>query len=491
MKNNNKNIRVRFAPSPTGYLHIGGARTALFNWLYARHYNGTFILRIEDTDKLRSTPEAVNAILDGMKWLGFDWDEGPDKGGEYGPYFQMQRLDFYKKYIDQLLLDGKAYYCYCTSEELEARRKKRLAEDGQAIYDRRCLNLCEAEKNQFGAEGRKPAIRLKMPEHPIIVNDLIKGKMEFDSGLLSDFVIVKSDGIPTYNFAVVIDDILMKISLVMRGDDHISNTPKQIVIYKALGADLPDFAHIPMIMGPDNTRLSKRHGATSVIEYKKMGFLPEAVVNYIAHLGWSPGTNQELFTITELIKDFTLEKITSHSAIFDMEKLNWFNGEYLKKMSDEKYTEMLLPYLQEANFIDNSVSEEQYKWLKKVVSLMKSRVRNFRQFLEYADYFFTEDFKIEDDAAKVLEQDGVKITLGNLLDRLEQITQWTEGNIEQAVREIASEMNLKGKQIIHPTRISLSGKKVGPSLFALMEVLGKLKNMKRLERVIKQLKEKK
>jgi len=490
MNSNNKRIRVRFAPSPTGYLHIGGARTALFNWLYARHYGGTFILRIEDTDKLRSTPEAVNAILDGMQWLGLDWDEGPGKGGEYGPYFQMQRLDFYKQYIDQLLAAGKAYYCYCSSEELEARRKKQLAEGKQPKYDRKCLHLSEAEKEQFKKEERKPVIRLKMPENRIIVNDLIKGKMDFDSRLLSDFVIVKSDGIPTYNFAVVIDDILMKISLVMRGDDHISNTPKQIVIYQALGANLPDFAHIPMIMGPDNTRLSKRHGATSVLEYKKMGFLPESVVNYIAHLGWSSGTNQELFSIKELIKGFTLDKISSHAAIFSMEKLNWFNSEYLKKMSDRTYAEMLLPYLEEVNFMDSQVSDEQFQWLKKVVSLMKSRVRNFRQFLEYADYFFTDDFKIEDDAAKVLEQEGVIKTLDGLIERLEQITQWTEENIEQAVREFASEMNLKGKQIIHPARVSLSGKKVGPSLFSLMEVLGKENNIKRLRDMIKNLKEK-
>jgi glutamyl-tRNA synthetase len=490
MDSNNKKIRVRFAPSPTGYLHIGGARTALFNWLYVRHYGGTFILRIEDTDKLRSTPEAVNAILDGMHWLGLDWDEGPGKGGEYGPYFQMQRLDFYKQYIDQLLAAGKAYYCYCSSEELEARRKKQLAEGQQPKYDRKCLHLSEAEKEQFKKEERKPAIRLKMPENQIIVHDLIKGKMDFDSRLLSDFVIVKSDGIPTYNFAVVIDDILMKISLVMRGDDHISNTPKQIVIYQALGANLPDFAHIPMIMGPDNTRLSKRHGATSVLEYKKMGFLPESVVNYIAHLGWSSGTNQELFSIKELIKGFTLDKISSHAAIFSMEKLNWFNSEYLKKMSDRTYAEMLLPYLEEVNFMDSQVSDEQFQWLKKVVSLMKSRVRNFRQFLEYADYFFTDDFKIEDDAAKVLEQEGVIKTLDGLIERLEQITQWTEENIEQAVREFASTMNLKGKQIIHPARVSLSGKKVGPSLFSLMEVLGKEKNIKRLRDMIKNLKEK-
>ena len=485
-----KNIRVRFAPSPTGFLHIGGARTALFNWLYARHYGGTFILRIEDTDKLRSTPEAVNAILDGLNWLGLDWDEGPGKGGDFGPYFQMQRLPFYQKYTDQLLAEGKAYPCYCTSEELEARRKKRLAEGGQAAYDRRCLNLSDEERKQFQQEGRKPAIRLKMPESQIVVNDLIKGKMDFDSRLLSDFVIVKSDGIPTYNFAVVIDDILMKISLIMRGDDHISNTPKQIVIYQALGESLPDFAHIPMIMGPDNTRLSKRHGATSVIEYKRMGFLPEAVVNYIAHLGWSSGTNQELFTTEDLIKGFTLEKISNHSAIFDMEKLNWFNSEYLKVLPEETYANMLLPYLQEAHLMDSPVSDEQFQWLKKVISLMKSRVRNFRQFLEYADYFFTDNFEMDDDAVKVLEQAGVVMTLEHLVSHLGQVDQWTEENIEQTVRDIASDMDLKGKQIIHPTRVSISGKKVGPSLFALMEVLGKERNIQRINKIIALLQEK-
>lgn len=487
MRSNNKNIRVRFAPSPTGYLHIGGARTALFNWLYARHYDGKFILRIEDTDKLRSTPEAVKAILDGMQWLGLDWDEGPEKGGEYGPYYQMQRLDIYKGYTEKLLADKKAYYCYCTAEELEERRKKQLANGGDALYDRKCLNLTESEKRKYENEGRKPVVRLKMPGNQIVVHDLIKGEMDFDSRLLTDYVIVKSDGIPTYNFAVVIDDILMKISLVMRGDDHISNTPKQIVIYQALGAYIPDFAHIPMIMGPDNTRLSKRHGATSVMEYKKMGFLPEAVVNYIAHLGWSSGTNQELFSIDELIEGFTLDKVSKHSAIFDMEKLNWFNGEYLKDMPEDKYAKMLLPYLQESGLIGYSVSNEQFIWLKKVVSLMQSRVRNFRQFLEYADYFFTDDYKIEKDAARVLRQNGVRETLVELVRGLEELDKWSEANIEKVVRDIANEMRLNGKQIIHPTRVSLSGKKVGPSLFALMEILGKEINIRRLKRIIKEL----
>lgn len=483
----NKKLRVRFAPSPTGYLHIGGARTALFNWLYARHYNGSFILRIEDTDRMRSTPEAVKAILDGMKWLGLDWDEGPEKGGEYGPYFQTERLDLYREFVDKLLEIGVAYYCYCSAEELADRRKKQFADGKPAIYDRKCLNLSEAEKRQLEKEGKKPAIRLKMPDRKIVVHDLIKGRMEFDSKLLSDFVIEKSDGIPTYNFAVVIDDILMDISLVMRGDDHISNTPKQIVIYQALDIAIPEFAHIPMIMGPDNTRLSKRHGATSVMEYQRMGFLPEAVLNYIAHLGWSSGTNQEIFSIKELIENFTLDKISNHSAIFDMEKLNWFNNEYLKRLSDEKYVEMLMPFLKDAGYIELPLSEEKERWLRKVASLMKSRVRNFKQFLEYGDYFFIEDFTVEDNAVKILEQNGVRDILEHLVERLKEIKDWKEENIESEVREMANQLSLKGKQIIHPTRVSLSGKTIGPGLFSLMEALGKEINIKRLEKTIHKL----
>ena len=308
--------------------------------------------------------------------------------------------------------------------------------------------------------------------------------MEFTIQLLSDFVIIKSDGIPTYNFAAAVDDILMKISLVMRGDDHISNTPKQIVIYQALGAPVPEFAHIPMIMGPDNTRLSKRHGATSVTEYQRLGFLPEAVVNYIAHLGWSSGTNQEIFTLQELIKYFTLEKISGHSAIFDMEKLNWFNGEYLKEMSDEKYVEKLLPFLRDANYLDSILNKEQENWLKTVVSLMKTRVKNFKQFLEYGDYFFTEDFIIDKNAELVLKQEGVRNILEHLVIGLNKIDHWDQENIESKVREVAAQINVKGKQIIHPARAALSGKTVGPGLFALMEVLGKEKNIVRLERAI-------
>jgi len=488
----NKKIRVRFAPSPTGYLHIGGARTALFNWLYTRHYKGTFVLRIEDTDQVRSTEEAVNVILEGMKWLGLDWDEGPGKGGGYGPYYQMQRLHLYQEYTEKLLKDKKAYRCYCTREELAESRKKQARGSKPLKYDRHCLSLSEEEKKKYEAEGRKPVIRLKIPAKKIVFNDLLRGEVVFDGELLSDFVIMKSDGIPTYNYAVVIDDALMKITDVMRGDDHISNTPKQILIYEALRFAIPKFAHIPMIMGQDHTRLSKRHGATSVMEYKKMGYISEAVVNYIAHLGWSSGDEREIFSPEELIKEFSLDKISKHAAVFSMEKLNWFNSEYLKRMSIDSLTKMLFPFLKEANYIENeeSLSPAKNEYIKEVVKLMQRRLKNFSQFIEYADYFFVDKIDIEPQAFdSVLNKEGVPGILQALQEKLSALKCWNEESIENAVREVASSLQIKGGQIIHPTRVALSGKKVGPGLFELMVVLSQDKTVKRLKEAIEKIEE--
>lgn len=485
-------IRVRFAPSPTGYLHIGGARTALFNWLYARHHKGTFILRIEDTDQVRSTEEAVNVILEGMRWLGLDWDEGPEKGGEYGPYYQMQRLNLYREYTEKLLKDKKAYRCYCTREELAESREKQAREGKNPKYDRHCLDLSEDEIKKHEEEDRKPVIRLKIPEKNIVFDDLLRGEVAFDGGLLSDFVIVKSDGIPTYNYAVVIDDALMKITNIMRGDDHISNTPKQILIYEALGFTVPKFAHIPMIMGQDHTRLSKRHGATSVMEYKKMGYFPEAVVNYITHLGWSSGGEREIFTKEELIREFSLDKISKHAAVFSMEKLNWFNSEYLKNMSIDSLTKMLLPFLKEANYIENekSLSLAKNKYIKEVVKLMQGRIKNFSQFIDYADYFFIDKIDIEPQAFdSVLNKNGVPVILQALQEKLSLLEHWDEESIENATREVASSLQIKGGQIIHPTRVALSGKKIGPGLFEIMVLLGKEKTVNRLKEALEKIKE--
>jgi len=488
----NNKIRLRFAPSPTGMLHIGGARTALFNWLFARHYKGTFVLRIEDTDQVRSTEEAVNVILEGMKWLGLDWDEGPGKEGEFGPYYQMQRLLLYQKYAEKLIKEKKAYYCYCTKEELAASRERQSKSKSSVIkYDRHCLDLSEEDKKRYEEEGRKPVIRLRIPDKKIQFNDLLRGEVSFDGALLTDFVIVKSDGIPTYNYAVVIDDALMKITHVMRGDDHISNTPKQIIIYEALGFELPKFAHIPMIMGQDHAKLSKRHGAASVMEYQKMGYLPEALVNYIAHLGWSPGNDREIFSIEEIIKEFSLENISKHAAVFTMDKLNWFNNEYLKKMPVDQLTKLLLPHLKRVNFIsEETLSPERFEWLKEIVRLMQGRFRNFSQFTEFTDYFFRDEIEIEPKAFQsVLNKEGVTEILSALKEKLLTVDCWNEDNLENAVRSVASSLEIKGGKIIHPTRVSLTGKKIGPSLFELMVFLGKEKNIKRIENALKKINE--
>jgi glutamyl-tRNA synthetase/nondiscriminating glutamyl-tRNA synthetase len=486
----NKKIRVRFAPSPTGNLHIGGARTALFNWLYARHYKGTFILRIEDTDQVRSTEEAVNVILEGMKWLGLDWDEGPGKEGKYGPYYQMQRLPLYQKYTEKLLKNKKAYYCYCTKEELTESRQKQIKEDNPFRYDRHCLNLSEEEKRRYEEEGRKPVIRLKIPAKKIVFNDLLRGEVNFEGELLSDFVIVKSDGIPTYNFAVVIDDALMDISNIIRGDDHISNTPKQILIYEALGFNLPKFAHLPMIMGSDHTRLSKRHGATSVMEYKEIGYIPEAVVNYIAHLGWSSGDEREIFSLEELVKEFSLDKISKHAAVFSIDKLNWFNSEYLKKSSVDSLVKMVIPFLKEANYIqEENLSPVKLEGLKEVIKLMQGRFKNFSQFIDYADYFFVDKIDIEPQAFQsVLNKEGISDILKALKEELSVLKCWDEKSIEDIVREIASSLQIKGGKIIHPIRVALTGKKIGPGLFELIVVLGQEKTIQRLEEAIEKLK---
>jgi len=404
----------------------------------------------------------------------------------------MQRLHLYQEYTEKLLKDKKAYRCYCTREELAESKKKQARGSKPLKYDRHCLSLSEEEKKKYEAEGRKPVIRLKIPAKKIVFNDLLRGEVVFDGELLSDFVIMKSDGIPTYNYAVVIDDALMKITDVMRGDDHISNTPKQILIYEALRFAIPKFAHIPMIMGQDYTRLSKRHGATSVMEYKKMGYISEAVVNYIAHLGWSSGDEREIFSPEELIKEFSLDKISKHAAVFSMEKLNWFNSEYLKRMSIDSLTKMLFPFLKEANYIENeeSLSPAKNEYIKEVVKLMQGRLKNFSQFIEYADYFFVDKIDIEPQAFdSVLNKEGVPGILQALQEKLSALKCWNEESIENAVREVASSLQIKGGQIIHPTRVALSGKKVGPGLFELMVVLSQDKTVKRLKEAIEKIEE--
>ena len=351
-----KEMRLRFAPSPTGPFHIGGARSALFNWLLAKKNNGKFILRIENTDLDRSTIESEENIKDALKWLGITWDEGIDVGGDFGPYKQTERLDIYKEYTDKLLAEGKAYHCFCTDEELESERQTLMAQEKMPIYQGKCRNLTQEQKTELLAAGRKPTVRFKTPENQqIIFDDMVRGTVSFDSNGVGDFVIVKSDGIPVYNYAVVLDDALMKITHVIRAEEHLSNTPRQIVLYEALGFKLPTFGHISLILGKDRTKMSKRHGATSVEQYRKLGYLPEAIVNFLALLGWAPDSEQEIFSTEELINLFSMDRVAKNPAVFDIDKLNWLNSNYIKNAEAALILELALPHLVEAGYITADV----------------------------------------------------------------------------------------------------------------------------------------
>ncbi|ACI20166.1 glutamate--tRNA ligase [Dictyoglomus thermophilum] len=473
------NVRVRIAPSPTGYLHVGTAHTALFNWLFARHNKGTFILRIEDTDLARSTKEYEENIIEGLKWLGLYWDEGP--------YYQTQRLDLYRKYADELLKKGLAYYCYCTPEELEERRKEALAQKKPPRYDRKCLYLSDEERARYEREGRKPAIRLLVPEGKTVFNDIIRGEIEFNNEDIGDFVIMKSDGIPTYNFAVVIDDYTMGITHVIRGEDHISNTPKQLFIYNAFGWTPPEFAHLPLLLGPDRSKLSKRHGVTSVTEYKKMGYLPQALVNYLALLGWTPEENREIYTVEELIELFDLRRVTKNPGIFDVTKLEWINTQHIRRLSLEELADLTYPFLKEAEwFKEENFNKEYYL---KVLSLLQERLKTLAQIKEYADYFFVDDLDYDvETVKKVCKHPDTPLYLEKIKDVWSQLSEFTAENLEASLKKLAEENQIPTKNLVHPIRVALTNKTVGPGLYEIAEVLGKEKTLKRLEKFIQFLK---
>lgn len=418
-------VRVRFAPSPTGFLHIGGARTALFNWMYARAQGGQFILRIEDTDQVRSKQEYLEEILDSMKWLGLNWDEF---------YKQSDRFDIYRKYAQQLLDEGKAY------------------KDGEAVI-------------------------LKVPEKVIKMYDLIRDEISVSSSEIKDQVLMKSDGSPTYSFACVVDDALMEISCVIRGEDHISNTPKQILIYEALGFKVPKFAHLPLILDPEGGRMSKRAGATAVTEYRELGFLPEGVVNYLMLLGWSPGNNQEVVTMVNALKNFSIKKINKAGAAFSMEKLTWINTQYIKQMDTSKLTDLLVTYLEKAGFSTDTIDR---KWLENIVGLFKPRMSTLADFLDWTSFAFKDDFFMEVEAKAVhLAQDKSK-EFELLAQRLLALESFDIKSTEEAFRSIVTELGIKAGELVHPVRVALTGKAVGPGLFDTMVILGKEKTVQRL-----------
>jgi glutamyl-tRNA synthetase len=456
-------VRTRFAPAPTGYLHIGGVRTALFNWLYARHHSGCFILRVEDTDIARSTQEYRDAILNGMRWLELDWDEGP--------YFQSQRMQLYQEHAERLLHEGKAYHCYCTPEELEERRRQALAEGRKPKYDGRC-------RERTGQPPNLPSvIRFKAPlEGTTVVEDGVKGRVTFENEELDDLIILRSDGTPTYNFVVVVDDALMGITHVIRGDDHLNNTPRQVHLYEALRYPVPAFAHLPLIMGQDHTRLSKRHGATSITAYQEMGYLPQALVNYLARLGWSYG-DQEIFSREELVEKFSLEGVGRSAGIFNPEKLLWLNAHYIKEGDANWIAQQLIPFLRQRG-IETQVDGR----LTKVVKSLQPRAKTLVEMAEMAEFYFTDDFPYDEKGKRKFLRPGLSPFLASLIAELRGREDFDEATLEKLFRRLSGEHDMKLHQTAQGVRVALTGKTTSPGLFEVMEGIGRERVIKRLER---------
>lgn len=484
-------VRVRIAPSPSGNLHVGTARTALFNYLFAKKNNGKFVLRIEDTDAERTSQEYIDNIFDSLKALGLNWDEGPDVGGEYGPYTQSERFDIYPKYVQKLLDSGFAYECFCTPEELE--HEKEIAQQNKKpyVYSKKCENLTEEEKAKLRAEGRKPAIRFNIAKAQkafhessmLHFDDLVKGDLHVDTNLLGDFVIMKSNGAPTYNFAVVIDDMLMKISHVIRGEDHISNTFKQILIFEALGAEVPRFGHLGMILAPDKSKLSKRHGATAVSEFVEKGYLTDALINFVALLGWSPSDGQEIKTVDEIAKDFRIGEISSSNSIFEYDKLNWMNSHYIKMLPIEELKERLKPYLTQYDL--SSMTDAQYT---RMVEVTREPLTLLSDITDAVTYFFGEDVEIDEKARETLDTETAQDVLKTFVEQSAD-WEWTEENLHEkleAFRGFYKEKGIKPKVTMWAIRAAVTGRLCGADMTAILAILGREKSMKRIKAAMKQ-----
>ncbi len=479
-------IRVRIAPSPSGNLHIGTARTALFNYLFAKKNNGKYVLRIEDTDLDRSSQAYIDNIYDSLKALGLNWDEGPDVGGPYGPYQQSERFDIYPKYAQKLIDEGYAYECFCTQEELDAEKEESIKNKKPHKYSGRCRNLTEEEKAKLRAEGRKPSIRFKVPEGETSYDDMVKGHLHFDNSLIGDFVIMKSNGTPTYNFAVVIDDMEMKISHIIRGEDHISNTAKQIMIYNALGAKIPKFGHLGMILAPDRSKLSKRHGATAVSEFVEKGYLTEALVNFVALLGWSPSDGHEIKTLDEIAADFRINEVSSSNSIFEYDKLNWMNGQYIKKMDLAKLTELVKPYLS-----CYDLSEYTQEQLQRIVEVTREPITILSELTNDTKYFFGKDVEIEPDVQeKVLDGEVAKKVLPYVIEN--ELEKWNFED-EEVLHEQLAELRtyfkeqhgIKPKETMWAIRAAVTGRTHGADMVAILVLLGKDRVVHRIKKAVK------
>lgn len=460
-------VRVRFAPSPTGFLHIGGVRTALFNWLFARQQQGVFILRIEDTDQSRSTDESIQAIIAGMKWVGLDWDEGP--------FRQTERMDLYRSHAMKLFETGHAYWCVCKAEELEARRKEAEAKGLSPRYDGRCRKL------GIASPPEDAALRFKAPQDgQTVIEDLIKGNVVFDNTVVDDLIILRSNGYPTYNFSVVVDDALMGITHVVRGDDHLTNTPRQIPIFEALGFAVPRFGHLPMILGSDKTRLSKRHGATSIMSYKDMGYLPDAMVNYLVRLGWSHG-DQELFTRQELIEKFSWDHVQTSAAVFNPDKLLWLNAEYIKTSPPGQVAQALVPLLEQAG-LKQEVEAVSGEWLAQLVVLVKERAKTLIEMVDWVRPYFGQTVTFDEEAAKKFLTPAIAPALSKLIARLEAFQAYSKLEWESSFKQLVQEEGMKMGQLAQPVRVALTGRAASPGLFEVMEVLGRDRTLFRLRK---------
>lgn len=480
-------IRVRYAPSPTGHLHIGNARTALFNFLFARNKGGKFIIRIEDTDQKRNIEGGEQSQLTYLKWLGIDWDESIDKDGGYGPYRQSERNHIYEEYYNTLLEQGLAYKCYCTEEELEAEREAQIARKEMPRYSGKCRHLTDEQRKQLEAEGRKPSVRFKvLPGKAYTFKDMVKDEVSFDSDGIGDFVIVKKDGIPTYNFAVAVDDHLMEISHVLRGDDHISNTPKQLMVYEAFGWEPPVFGHMTLIVNENRRKLSKRDESIIqfIEQYAELGYLPEALFNFIAMLGWSPEGEEEIFSKEEFIDIFDASRLSKSPALFDKHKLAWMNNQYMKKLDLEKVVELSLPHLQKAGFISEKPTKEEMEWARKLVALYQEQMSYGAEIVELSKQFFQNDIEFDDDAKAVLEEEQVPEVLQAFYDQISVLDPFEAAEIKQAMKNVQKATGHKGKKLFMPIRVAVTGATRGPELPNAIELLGKEKVKRRLERLI-------
>ncbi|QAS52700.1 glutamate--tRNA ligase [Halobacillus litoralis] len=468
-------VRVRYAPSPTGNLHIGNARTALFNYLYAKNAGGKMVIRIEDTDEKRNVVGGEQSQLNYLKWLGVEWDESADLGGEYGPYRQMERLDIYKKHVDELLERGLAYKCYMTSEELEAEREAQMARGEAPKYSGAHRDLTEEQVSQFEAEGREPSIRIRVPEnHTYTFNDIVREDITFESSDFGDWVIVKQNGTPTYNFAVAIDDYMMDITHVLRGEEHISNTPKQMMVYEAFGWEPPKFGHMTLILNEDRKKLSKRdeHILQFIEQYKNLGYLPEALFNFITLLGWSPVGEEEIFTQEKLVEIFDADRLSTSPAVFDAAKLKWMNNQYIKASDFEKVVDLALPHLVEAGRLPEGMTEEDRKWARELIGLYQEQLSYGAEIVELTDLFFKQEIEYNDAAMEVLEGEQVPEVLETFKENLQELEEFTPENIKAQIKAVQKETGHKGKKLFMPVRVATTGQTHGPELPNAIHLLG-------------------